>query len=42
MSKTNQNKINAASFIKYAFIAGLLMFAPIALFNQILLPVISA
>lgn len=42
MSNNNQKEIKATSFIKYAFIAALLMFAPIALFNQILLPVMSA
>ncbi len=41
MSNNNQQKIKAASFIKYAFIAALLLFAPITLLNQIWLPIMG-
>lgn len=42
MSDNNQNKIPAASYIKYAIIGALLLLAPIALVNQILMPMLSA
>jgi len=41
MSNNNQKEIKAASYLKYALILALLLFAPIALFNQILLPTMS-
>ena len=40
MSNKNQEKIKAASFIKYGFIAALLLVAPITLVNQMVLPMV--
>ena len=42
MSDKNQNKIKAASWVKYSLILALLMLAPVTLINQIVLPVVSA
>lgn len=41
MSEQKQ-KTNAASFIKYGIIGALLLVAPIALVNQIVLPMVGA
>ncbi|MEA1989916.1 MAG: hypothetical protein U9N57_12035 [Pseudomonadota bacterium] len=40
MSNKNQQQIKAASFIKYGFIAALLLVAPITLINQMVLPMV--
>ncbi|MDX1352689.1 MAG: hypothetical protein R3254_06725 [Thiomicrorhabdus sp.] len=41
MSDKNQNKIKAASWLKYSIIGALLLLAPIALVNQIVFPMLS-
>ncbi|WP_255695475.1 hypothetical protein [Thiomicrorhabdus immobilis] len=42
MSDKNQNKIKAASWIKYGIIGALLLLAPITLISQIVLPIATA
>ena len=40
MSNNNKQQIKASSFIKYGFIAALLLVAPITLINQMVLPMV--
>lgn len=42
MSENNQEKIKAASWIKYSIIGALLLLAPVALVNQIVMPMLTA
>ncbi len=41
MSNQNPQKIKATAWIKYGIIGALLLFAPIVLVNQILVPMLA-
>jgi len=42
MSDNNQDQIKSASWFKYSIIGALLLLAPIALVNQIVVPMLGA
>ncbi len=42
MSNKNNQKMKSGAFFKYGLIAALLLLAPVALVNQIVVPMLSA